>query len=182
MKKFALTVDTILGNNLLCKEKKDGDGAGTPGAGASASPEKEKISEDNIEKAIDDGIRISEEAAAEAAALIQKQNKDRRVDEMKNIILRSEYNSTMALLRLRKSRKQEKSTKKLLDESAALLAEVKAGKHDKLSYKAAASKLRETQQKEFREIDKWYEDYYTKTKALYPGYWCYEWDNDFACF
>lgn len=177
MKKEFKTVGLIPGASMLCKEKTDGDNTG---GGASAVSKKEALSADNIEKSIDDGICMSEAAAKDAAEAIKKQNKERRIEEMKSVILRSDYTTNKVLLRLRKTRAQEKVDKAFLDGIGALQLEATSGKHDKHSWEAAYKKLYDERQKGYRDADKRYDEYCQKLKTLFPNSWSYEWDYNLS--
>lgn len=173
MKRNFVLACTVLGQAMLCKPK-DAD---TPEAGAPTPGQKqEATNEGNVRDRIDAGLRLTEEAAKEAAENINKKNKERRIQEMETLLQRSAYTTDKVLNRLRKTRDIEKADKAFLDAVGALDVAVKAGKHDKTSYEKAYKEAHETREKAYREADKLYAEYGKKLQQLYTNSWSYEWD------
>lgn len=173
MKKNFTTVSTF-GATMLCKAKDTEN----PEAGEqkSSGQKEEAISEGNVRERIDKGLRLTEEAAKEAAELISKENKQRRTEEMKNLLQRSAYTTDKVLNRLRKTRDIEKADKAFLEAIGALNVEVVAGKHDTTSFEKLYKDAYTIREKAYREADKIYDEYSKKLRQLYVNCWSYNWD------
>lgn len=165
---------------MLCKAK-DADkpeaGAGatapaTPSAGAAA----EQDSEDNIEASIDKGISLTEEAAQKAAEEIAKENKERRVEETKRLMMKSGYVRGKQLLVLRREKRRKVVAKEYLTALSNLDEELKAGKHDEITYNKAFKEAYKKREEGLRDAQKKYNEYCEKLRKQYPGYWSYDWD------
>lgn len=126
----------------------------------------------DIVKAIDDSVRLKEETAKEAAEAIAKQNKARRVDEMKTLLMKSDFLNQASLLRLRKARKEEKATKEFLKALTELNEALKAGKHDTTSWDKEFTTIRKTKEEAFKASATEHDEYYRKLMQNF----C-EWDT-----
>lgn len=172
MKRNFVLACTVLGQPMLCKPK-DAD---TPEAGAQTSGQvNEKNNEDNIESEIDKGVNL-ENTVDEAAAQIAKENKERRVEETKRILLKSAYARGKQLLVVRRNKRRNEAGKEYLKALTKLDEELRAGKHDKMSYDKGFTEAYKKRDEALREIDKKYNEYVQKLKAQYPTMWCFDWD------
>lgn len=163
-------------SNLVLKAK-DGENPEAGGTSKSkAASTEEKKDGDNIESEIDKGMSLSEETAEEAAKQIAKENKERRIEETKALMMKSAYARGKQLLVLRRERRKEEAAKQYLVDLSKLDEELKAGKHDKMSYDKGFKEAYKKRDEKLREIDKTYREYWDKLKKLYPVYWSFEWD------
>lgn len=164
---------------MLCKAK-DADkpeAGGVPAAPANAGTAAEQDSEDNIEASIDKGVTLTEEVAQKAAEQIAKENKERRVEETKRLMMRSGYVRGKQLLVLRREKRRKIVAKEYLTALSNLDEELKAGKHDETSYEKAFKEAYKKREESYREADKKYSEYCEKLRKQYPGYWTWSWDN-----
>lgn len=174
MSKRFMLVGALLGAAMLMKAK-DGE---TPEAGApaaSSGKDVEKNNEDNIEAEIDKGNNL-ENTADEAAAQIAKDHKERKVEETKRIMLKSAYARGKQLLVVRRNKRRNETGKDYLKALTTLDEELRGGKHDKISYEKGFKEAFKKRDEKLREIDKTYNEYVQKLKALYPTCWCFDWD------
>lgn len=177
MRKNFLSVENF--GMMLCKAKDaDKPEAGAPAAPAapSAGAAAEQDSEDNIEASIDKGVTLTEEVAQKAAEQIAKENKERRVEETKRLMMKSGYVRGKQLLVLRREKRRKIVAKEFLTALSTLDEELKAGKHDEMSYNKAFKEAYKKREESYREADRKYSEYCDKLRKQYPGYWSYEWD------
>lgn len=172
MKKNFMTVST-LGATMLLKAKDNENPEA--GAQATAGQQQETANEDGIEALIDKGVSL-ENTADEAAAQIAKENKERRVEETKAIMLKSSYIRGKQLLVVKRDKRRGECGKDFLKDISKLDDELRAGKHDATSYEKEFKALYKKRDEKLREIDRTYSDYVDKLRNQYPTFYRSEWN------
>ena len=139
----------------------------------------EKVAENcfDIEKSIDDNVKLSQEIAKAAAEEINKKNKSRQIDEMQNCLMKTDFMNQYALLVLRKSRREEAADKDFLTALTTIKTDLTAGKHDTTTYNKALTEAREKKAKDYSAANNIFNEKYRKLRQNFEDYDTYEWQR-----
>ena len=132
----------------------------------------------DIHAELDKQATLSEEVAKEAAEKIAKANKERKIEEMTELLQRDHYVTSKIRLQLRRQRGIAKAHKAFMTAAGKLSDDLKAAKHDKASYDKAYKEAYKKREEAIREEDKIYSEYCDKLKgqfSRFQSFW--SWDN-----
>lgn len=136
-----------------------------------------KDGEVDILAQIDSKVKMSADVAKQAAEEIAKKNKERRVEEMKQCLMKADYVKQTSLLVLRKSREEEKADKAFLTKLTELEQELKDGKHDTTSYDKRFIEARKEKKEAYAKASATYDEYANKLNQNFSNFDTWSWQR-----
>lgn len=139
---------------------------------------------DNVVEQLTKGNLVVD-VADKAAESIKKDEEDRKVNELKNVIKCAAYLRIKELLNVRKDRAKSKITLDILKKRQELLARL-VGKNDDGTevaedqritpnqFKDLSKKIDDDQRKQMNDLNHEYDGHINELRSAYPGYWYYE--------
>lgn len=137
---------------------------------------KVEITSENVVEQLKAGNKFEEDVANEAIAQLEKDKKQRQVDELKRAINKASYDEKKCLLSLRKARAQEKPVKDRLKALDAAIDELKGGKITPTEYNKRCDEIKITHRHALDDIEKEYNEYYRELRNAFPSYWGWDWE------
>lgn len=137
---------------------------------------KVEITSENVVEQLKAGNKFEEDVANEAIAQLEKDKKQRQVDELKRAINKASYDEKKCLLSLRKARAQEKPVKDRLKALDAAIDELKGGKITPTEYNKRCDEIKTTHRHALDDIEKEYNEYYRELRNAFPSYWGWDWE------
>lgn len=137
---------------------------------------KVEITSENVVEQLKAGNKFEEDVANEAIAQLEKDKKQRQVDELKRAINKASYDEKKCLLSLRKARAQEKPVKDRLKALDAAIDELKGGKITPTEYNKRCDEIKATHRHALDDIEKEYNEYYRELRNAFPSYWGWDWE------
>lgn len=133
--------------------------------------------EDTVMDVIRKGNLLDEEVIKLGDEKDNEEEKERKVREYRRAKNKAKYQNFRALLQLRARRREEKATKKWLDDTKTLFDDLCAGKTTPVEYEEKRCEALKEKNKAFRESDETLRKEINELQHQFPGYWCYEWED-----
>lgn len=114
----------------------------------------EDVNGENIQDVIANSSKVTEEIAEEAAKKIAERRKEKLTRDLVNVVQKSEYTVSSAVLQVRRSNRTNQRIKQYLKDLAALKEDVVNGKKPVSAWEEEARNLKKQYDKDLIEIGK----------------------------
>lgn len=131
----------------------------------------EDVNGENIQDVIANSSKVTEEIAEEAAKKIAERRKEKLTRDLVNVVQKSEYTVSSAVLQVRRSNRTNQRIKQYLKDLAALKEEVVNGKKPISAWSEEAINLKKQYDKDLIEIGKDIDKSLKELNDLFPDSW-----------
>lgn len=131
----------------------------------------EDVNGENIQDVIANSSKVTEEIAEEAAKKIAEQRKEKLTRDLVNVVQKSEYTVSSAVLQVRRSNRTNQRIKQYLKDLAALKEDVVNGKKPVSAWEEEARNLKKQYDKDLIEIGKDIDKSLGELNELFPDSW-----------
>lgn len=131
----------------------------------------EDVNGENIQDVIANSSKVTEEIAEEAAKKIAERRKEKLTKDLVNVVQKSEYTVSSAVLQVRRSNRTNQRIKQYLKDLAALKEDVVNGKKPVSAWEEEARNLKKQYDKDLIEIGKDIDKSLSELNELFPDSW-----------
>lgn len=131
----------------------------------------EDVNGENIQDVIANSSKVTEEIAEEAAKKIAERRKEKLTRDLVNVVQKSEYTVSSAVLQVRRSNRTNQRIKQYLKDLAALKEDVVNGKKPVSAWEEEARNLKKQYDKDLIEIGKDIDKSLSELIELFPDSW-----------
>lgn len=131
----------------------------------------EDVNGENIQDVIANSSKVTEEIAEEAAKKIAERRKEKLTRDLVNVVQKSEYTVSSAVLQVRRSNRTNQRIKQYLKDLAALKEDVVNGKKPVSAWEEEARNLKKQYDKDLIEIGKDIDKSLSELNGLFPDSW-----------
>lgn len=131
----------------------------------------EDVNGENIQDVIANSSKVTEEIAEEAAKKIAERRKEKLTRALVNVVQKSEYTVSSAVLQVRRSNRTNQRIKQYLKDLAALKEDVVNGKKPVSAWEEEARNLKKQYDKDLIEIGKDIDKSLSELNELFPDSW-----------
>ena len=131
----------------------------------------EDVNGENIQDVIANSSKVTEEIAEEAAKKIAERRKEKLTRDLVNVVQKSEYTVSSAVLQVRRSNRTNQRIKQYLKDLAALKEDVVNGKKPVSAWEEEARNLKKQYDKDLIEIGKDIDKSLGELNELFPDAW-----------
>ena len=131
----------------------------------------EDVNGENIQDVIANSSKVTEEIAEEAAKKIAERRKEKLTRDLVNVVQKSEYTVSSAVLQVRRSNRTNQRIKQYLKDLAALKEDVVNGKKPVSAWEEEARNLKKQYDKDLIEIGKDIDKSLGGLNELFPDSW-----------
>lgn len=131
----------------------------------------EDVNGENIQDVIANSSKVTEEIAEEAAKKIADRRKEKLTRDLVNVVQKSEYTVSSAVLQVRRSNRTNQRIKQYLKDLAALKEDVVNGKKPVSAWEEEARNLKKQYDKDLIEIGKDIDKSLSELNELFPDSW-----------
>lgn len=131
----------------------------------------EDVNGENIQDVIANSSKVTEEIAEEAAKKIAERRKEKLTRDLVNVVQKSEYTVSSAILQVRRSNRTNQRIKQYLKDLAALKEDVVNGKKPVSAWEEEARNLKKQYDKDLIEIGKDIDKSLSELNELFPDSW-----------
>ena len=131
----------------------------------------EDVNGENIQDVIANSSKVTEEIAEEAAKKIAERRKEKLTRDLVNVVQKSEYTVSSAVLQVRRSNRTNQRIKQYLKDLAALKEDVVNGKKPVSAWEEEARNLKKQYDKDLIEIGKDIDKSLSELNELFPDSW-----------
>ena len=131
----------------------------------------EEVNGENIQDVIANSSKVTEEIAEEAAKKIAERRKEKLTRDLVNVVQKSEYTVSSAVLQVRRSNRTNQRIKQYLKDLAALKEDVVNGKKPVSAWEEEARNLKKQYDKDLIEIGKDIDKSLSELNELFPDSW-----------
>ena len=137
----------------------------------------EDVNGENIQDVIANSSKVTEEIAEEAAKKIAERRKEKLTRDLVNVVQKSEYTVSSAVLQVRRSNRTNQRIKQYLKDLAALKEDVVNGKKPVSAWEEEARNLKKQYDKDLIEIGKDIDKSQKELDDLFPDSWCWRYNE-----
>ena len=137
----------------------------------------EDVNGENIQDVIANSSKVTEEIAEEAAKKIADRRKEKLTRDLVNVVQKSEYTVSSAVLQVRRSNRTNQRIKQYLKDLAALKEDVVNGKKPVSAWEEEARNLKKQYDKDLIEIGKDIDKSQKELDDLFPDSWCWRYNE-----
>jgi hypothetical protein len=131
----------------------------------------EDVNGENIQDVIANSSKVTEEIAEEAAKKIAERRKEKLTRDLVNVVQKSEYTVSSAVLQVRRSNRTNQRIKQYLKDLAALKEAVVNGNKPVSAWEEEARNLKKQYDKDLIEIGKDIDKSLSELNELFPDSW-----------
>lgn len=131
----------------------------------------EDVNGENIQDVIANSSKVTEEIAEEAAKKIAERRKEKLTRDLVNVVQKSEYTVSSAVLQVRRSNRTNQRIKQYLKDLAVLKEDVVNGKKPVSAWEEEARNLKKQYDKDLIEIGKDIDKSLSELNELFPNSW-----------
>ena len=131
----------------------------------------EDVNGENIQDVIANSSKVTEEIAEEAAKKIAERRKEKLTRDLVNVVQKSEYTVSSAVLQVRRSNRTNQRIKQYLKDLATLKEDVVNGKKPVSAWEEEARNLKKQYDKDLIEIGKDIDKSLSELNELFPDSW-----------
>ena len=131
----------------------------------------EDVNGENIQDVIANSSKVTEEIAEEAAKKIAERRKEKLTRDLVNVVQKSEYTVSSAVLQVRRSNRTNQRIKQYLKDLAALKEDVVNGKKPVSAWEEEARNLKKQYDKDLIEAGKDIDKSQRELDDLFPDSW-----------
>lgn len=131
----------------------------------------EDVNGENIQDVIANSSKVTEEIAEEAAKKIAERRKEKLTRDLVNVVQKSEYTVSSAVLQVRRSNRTNQRIKQYLKDLAALKEDVVNGKKPVSAWEEEAHNLKKQYDKDLIETGKDIDKSQRELDGLFPDSW-----------
>lgn len=131
----------------------------------------EDVNGENIQDVIANSSKVTEEIAEEAAKKIAERRKEKLTRDLVNVVQKSEYTVSSAVLQVRRSNRTNQRIKQYLKDLAALKEDVVNGNKPVPAWEEEARNLKKQYDKDLIEIGKDIDKSLSELNELFPDSW-----------
>lgn len=131
----------------------------------------EDVNGENIQDVIANSSKVTEEIAEEAAKKIADRRKEKLTRDLVNVVQKSEYTVSSAVLQVRRSNRTNQRIKQYLKDLAALKEDVVNGKKPVSAWEEEARNLKKQYDKDLIETGKDIDKSQRELDDLFPDSW-----------
>ena len=131
----------------------------------------EDVNGENIQDVIANSSKVTEEIAEEAAKKIAERRKEKLTRDLVNVVQKSEYTVSSAVLQVRRSNRTNQRIKQYLKDLAALKEDVVNGKKPVSAWEEEARNLKKQYDKDLIETGKDIDKSQRELDNLFPDSW-----------
>ena len=137
----------------------------------------EDVNGENIQDVIANSSKATEEIAEEAAKKIADRRKEKLTRDLVNVVQKSEYTVSSAVLQVRRSNRTNQRIKQYLKDLAALKEDVVNGKKPVSAWEEEARNLKKQYDKDLIEIGKDIDKSQKELDDLFPDSWSWRYNE-----
>lgn len=137
----------------------------------------EDVNGENIQDVIANSSKVTEEIAEEAAKKIAERRKEKLTKDLVNVVQKSEYTVSSAVLQVRRSNRTNQRIKQYLKDLAALKEDVVNGKKPVSAWEEEARNLKKQYDKDLIEIGKDIDKSLGELNELFPDSWSWRYNE-----
>lgn len=137
----------------------------------------EDVNGENIQDVITNSSKVTEEIAEEAAKKIAERRKEKLTRDLVNVVQKSEYTVSSAVLQVRRSNRTNQRIKQYLKDLAALKEDVVNGKKPVSAWEEEARSLKKQYDKDLIEIGKDIDKSLGELNELFPDSWSWRYSE-----
>lgn len=137
----------------------------------------EDVNGENIQDVIANSSKVTEEIAEEAAKKIAERRKEKLTRDLVNVVQKSEYTVSSAVLQVRRSNRTNQRIKQYLKDLAALKEDVVNGKKPVSAWEEEARNLKKQYDKDLIEIGKDIDKSLGELNELFPDSWSWRYNE-----
>ena len=137
----------------------------------------EDVNGENIQDVIANSSKVTEEIAEEAAKKIADRRKEKLTRDLVNVVQKSEYTVSSAVLQVRRSNRTNQRIKQYLKDLAALKEDVVNGKKPVSAWEEEARNLKKQYDKDLIEIGKDIDKSQKELDDLFPDSWSWRYNE-----
>lgn len=131
----------------------------------------EDVNGENIQDVIANSSKVTEEIAEEAAKKIAERRKEKLTRDLVNVVQKSEYTVSSAVLQVRRSNRTNQRIKQYLKDLATLKDDVVNGKKPVSAWDEEARNLKKQYDKDLIEVGKDIDKSQRELDDLFPDSW-----------
>lgn len=131
----------------------------------------EDVNGENIQDVIANSSKVTEEIAEEAAKKIAERRKEKLTRDLVNVVQKSEYTVSSAVLQVRRSNRTNQRIKQYLKDLATLKEDVVNGKKPVSAWDEEARNLKKQYDKDLIEVGKDIDKSQRELDDLFPDSW-----------
>lgn len=131
----------------------------------------EDVNGENIQDVIANSSKVTEEIAEEAAKKIAERRKEKLTRDLVNVVQKSEYTVSSAVLQVRRSNRTNQRIKQYLKDLVALKEDVVNGNKPVSAWEEEARNLKKQYDKDLIEIGKDIDKSLSELNELFPDSW-----------
>ena len=131
----------------------------------------EDVNGENIQDVIANSSKVTEEIAEEAAKKIAERRKEKLTRDLVNVVQKSEYTVSSAVLQVRRSNRTNQRIKQYLKDLATLKEDIVNGKKPVSAWEEEARNLKKQYDKDLIEIGKDIDKSLSELNELFPDSW-----------
>lgn len=131
----------------------------------------EDVNGENIQDVIANSSKVTEEIAEEAAKKIAERRKEKLTRDLVNVVQKSEYTVSSAVLQVRRSNRTNQRIKQYLKDLATLKEDVVNGKKPVSAWDEEARNLKKQYDKDLIEVGKDIDKSQRELDGLFPDSW-----------
>lgn len=131
----------------------------------------EDVNGENIQDVIANSSKVTEEIAEEAAKKIAERRKEKLTRDLVNVVQKSEYTVSSAVLQVRRSNRTNQRIKQYLKDLAVLKEDVVNGNKPVSAWEEEARSLKKQYDKDLIEIGKDIDKSLSELNELFPDSW-----------
>lgn len=137
----------------------------------------EDVNGENIQDVIANSSKVTEEIAEEAAKKIAERRKEKLTRDLVNVVQKSEYTVSSAVLQVRRSNRTNQRIKQYLKDLAALKEDVVNGNKPVSAWEEEARNLKKQYDKDLIEIGKDIDKSLSELNELFPDSWSWRYNE-----
>lgn len=132
---------------------------------------------DNIEEAINNSSKVTDEIAQKAAEKIAERRKEKLTEQLISVVQKCEFTVAAAVLQVRRSNRTNQRIKTYLKEISALAEDIKSGKKPVIAWSEEAIALKRQYDKDLIEIGKEIDSCREKLNEIFPESWTWRYSE-----
>ena len=137
----------------------------------------EDVNGENIQDVIANSSKVTEEIAEEAAKKIAERRKEKLTRDLVNVVQKSEYTVSSAVLQVRRSNRTNQRIKQYLKDLATLKEDVVNGKKPVSAWDEEARNLKKQYDKDLIEAGKDIDKSQRELDDLFPDSWSWRYNE-----
>lgn len=137
----------------------------------------EDVNGENIQDVITNSSKVTEEIAEEAAKKIADRRKEKLTRDLVNVVQKSEYTVSSAVLQVRRSNRTNQRIKQYLKDLAALKEDVVNGKKPVSAWEEEARNLKKQYDKDLIETGRDIDKSQRELDELFPDSWSWRYNE-----